>query len=133
MIGLDEFLERLCRLGSDAGPRRLPRKQRDREILMKSILLLMDSDREYSEPEIGVLLSRWMLEVAPAIQTDPVTLRRMLIDFGELERTRDGSRYRVGLPARPVAFELEIDTVDVRATTAAYREQRRRRRRERRR
>lgn len=126
MIDLDEFLERLCRLGSD-GERRLPRKRRDREILMKSMLLLMDSGREYSEPEIGELLEDWMREVAPAIQTDPVTLRRMLVDFGELERTRDGAVYRVGFPARPVAFELEIDDVDVRATAAAYREERKRR------
>ena len=31
MISPEEFVERLCRLGADRGPRRFPRKQRDRE------------------------------------------------------------------------------------------------------
>ena len=66
------------------------------------------------------LLQRWNAEVAPAIVTDHVTLRRLLVDYGEVERTADGARYRVGYPARPVAFDLEIDEIDVRATIAAY-------------
>ena len=126
MIDLDEYLERLCRIGSDGGPRPLSRKRRDREILMKSMLSLMDSGREYREPEINELLSRWMRDVAPAIETDSTTLRRLLVDYGELERTRDGATYRIGFPARPVVFELEVEDVDVVATTAAYRDHKQR-------
>jgi hypothetical protein len=59
--------------------------------------------------------------VAPAIETDHVTLRRMLVDYKHLERTDDGRFYRVGFPARPTAFALGVDEVDVRATIAAYR------------
>ncbi len=126
MISLDEFLDRLCRLGVHRGPRRFPRRRRDRQILMKSILLLMDSRRRYSEREIGVLLRAWGREVAPAISTDHVTLRRLLVDHGLLDRTRDGAEYRMGFPPSAVVFELEVDQVDVRATVAAYLEQRRR-------
>jgi len=122
MISVDEFVERLCRLGADRGPRGFPRKRRDRQILMKSILLLLESDRIYTEPEIGESLRRWQEEVAPAIQTDHVTLRRLLVDYGHLERTADGGAYRVGFPAHAVAFELEVDEIDVRATIAAYRD-----------
>jgi hypothetical protein len=122
MITSEEFVERLCRLGADRGPRRFPRGGRDREILMKSIMLLLPSDRLYAEGEINALLQSWNREVAPAIDSDHVTLRRLLVDYGHLERTADGSRYRVGFPARPVAFALEVDDVDVRATIAAYRE-----------
>jgi hypothetical protein len=120
MISPEDFVERLCRLGADRGPRRFPRKSRDREILMKSIAMLLDSARTYTEPEMNERLQEWNREVAPAIETDHVTLRRLLIDYGHLERTADGARYRVGFPPRPVAFDLEVDDIDVRATIAAF-------------
>jgi hypothetical protein len=127
VISLDEFVERLCRLGSDRGPRRFPRRRRDREILMKSILLELDSMRHYREPEINEALRAWSAEVAPAIEIDHVTLRRLLVDYGHLERTADGGAYRVGFPPGAVAFELGVDELDVRATAAAFRELSRRR------
>ncbi len=132
MIDVDEFVERLCRLAADRGPRGFPRKRRDRQILMKSILMGLDSAREYSEPEINAALDGWIREVATAIQIDHVTLRRMLVDHGLLERTADGSRYRVGFPPQPVVFSLEVDEIDVRATVAAFRDYQARRPRPRR-
>jgi hypothetical protein len=122
MITAEEFVEKLCRLGADRGPRRFPRGGLNREILMKSVMMLLSSDRTYTELEINALLQGWNREVAPAIDSDHVTLRRLLVDHGHLERTADGRRYRVGFPARPVAFAREVDDVDVRATIAAYRE-----------
>lgn len=120
MISIEEFVERLCLVGADRGPRGFPRKQRDRAILMKSVLMLLDSSRTYTEAEINERLKTWNREVAPAIRTDHVTVRRLLIDYGHLERTADGSSYRVGFPARSVAFDLEVEDLDVRATVAAY-------------
>ena len=131
MISPEEVVERLCRLGADRGPRRFPRKPRDRDILMKSIIMLLKSDQTYTEGEINAALQDWNRDVAPAINTDHVTLRRLLVDYGHLERTADGRTYRIGFPPRPVAFDLEVDDIDLRATIAAYRdysEQRRRRR-----
>lgn len=129
MITLDEFVERLCRLGGDPGPRPFPRARRDREILMQSIVMRLDSARSYSEAEINEALKAWQSEVAPGLETDHVTLRRLLVDHGRLERRADGGVYRVGFPARTVAFDLEIYDVDLAATVAAYREQVRARRR----
>jgi hypothetical protein len=126
VITVDEFVDRLCRLGADRGPRGFPRKRRDREILMKSIVLGLDGGREYREREINERLIAWSREVAPAIQVDHVTLRRLLVDHGHLERTADGSQYRVGFPPGMVAFDLEIFDLDLRATIGAYRERRRR-------
>jgi hypothetical protein len=128
MISPEQFVERLCRLGADRGPRRFPRKLRDRAILIKSIVMLLDSARTYTEPEINALLQDWNHDVAPAIESDHVTLRRLLVDYGHLERTADGRAYRLGFPPRPVAFDLEVDDVDVRATIAAYVEYSERRR-----
>lgn len=129
MIEVDEFVERLCLLGADRGPRRFPRRARDRQILMKSIVMLLDSSRTYSEPEINQRLRDWGRDVAPAIETDHVTLRRLLVDYGQLERSADGRAYRVGFPPGAAAFELEVDDVDVRATIAAYLDHVHRRRR----
>jgi hypothetical protein len=129
VISPEEFVERLCRLGADRGPRRFPRGTRDREILMKSVLMLLRSDRVYSEPEINAVLKDWNRDVAPAIESDHVTLRRLLVDYGHLERTADGERYRVGFPARPMLFDFEVEGIDVRATIAVFREQAEERRR----
>jgi hypothetical protein len=129
MISAEEFVERLCRLAADRGPRRFPRGGRDREILMKSITMTLESARTYSEGEVNRALLRWKREVGPAIETDHVTLRRLLVDYGHLERTADGRAYRVGYPPSPIAFDLEVDDIDVRATVAAYREYSERRKR----
>ena len=120
MISAEEFVERLCLMGADRGPRRFPKKRRDRHILMKSMLMLMDSGRTYTEKEVNALLVEWKRDVAPAISTDHVTLRRFMVDYGNLERTADGATYQVGFPSRPVAFDLEVDEIDVRATIAAF-------------
>jgi len=122
VITLDEFVERLCRLGADRGPRGFPRKRRDREILMKSVVLGLDGGRAYREREINERLVAWSREIAPAIEVDHVTLRRLLVDHGHLERTADGSSYRVGFPPGMVAFELAIFDLDLRETVSAYRE-----------
>ena len=128
MISAEEFVERLCRLGADRGPRRFPRKQRDREILMKSILMLLDSGRTYTESQINGVLQEWNRDVAPAINSDHVAVRRLLVDYGHLVRTADGRMYQVGFPPHPIAFDLEVDEIDVRATIAAYRDYSERRR-----
>ena len=125
MISAEEFVERLCRVGADRGPRGFPRAARDREILMQSIVLGLDSSRDYAEREIDAALRAWKHDVAPAIETDHVTLRRLLVDWGRLERTADGARYRVGFPPKSVAFDLEVYDLDLRATVAAYLEHQR--------
>jgi hypothetical protein len=122
MISAEEFVERLCLLGVGPGTRGLPRKRRDRQILMKSILMGLDSSRVYGEEEINQLLRDWHRELVPAIETDHVTVRRLLVDHGHLERTADGRAYRVGFPPASVAFELDVEDLDLRATVAAYRD-----------
>jgi hypothetical protein len=127
MISLEEFVERVVKLGADRGPRGFPKRARDREILMKSFTLGLDEKRSYSEREVNAELKRWQCEIAPALDVDHVTLRRWLVDYGHLERTRDGKQYRVGLPPRSLAFDAEISDVDLRATVAAYRAEQSRR------
>lgn len=120
MISVDEFVERICLVGADRGPRRFPRKRRDRQILTRSILMQLDSARLYDEGEINEALRHWKRAVAPAIETDHVTIRRLLVDTGHLERSPDGSVYRVGFPPAAAVFDLEVDDIEVEATIAAY-------------
>ena len=127
MISVEEFVERLCLVGADRGPRRFPKKQKDRQIIMKSILMGMDSARTYTEAQVNEIILDWNREVAPAIETDHVAVRRWLVDYGLLERSPDGKVYRVGFPAGSVIFDLEVDDIDVRATVAAYLDHQRRR------
>jgi hypothetical protein len=122
VISVEEFVERLCRIGADRAPRGFPRHARDREILLQSMVMLLESARTYAEAEINGILQDWKREVAPAIETDHVTLRRLLVDYGLLERTADGRAYRVGFPGRPTAFDLQVYDLDLRATIAAYRD-----------
>ena len=122
MIGLDEFVERLCKICADPGTRPFPRARRDREILVESIVMGLDSGRTYEEREINEHLKAWHREVAAALETDHVTLRRLLVDWRRLERTASGSSYRVGFPPNVTAFALEVYDLDLPATIAAYRE-----------
>jgi hypothetical protein len=131
VIDAEEFVLRLCRLGAERGPRGFPRGGRDCEILVQSIVLDLDSSRTYTEREIDAALRAWKRDVAPAIETDHVTLRRLLVDRGRLERTPDGACYRVGFPPRSVAFDLAVYDLDLRATVAAWQEQRKSRSRRR--
>ncbi len=126
MISPEEFVERMCLVCADRGPRGFPRKRRDRQIVMHSILMGLDSARSYSELEINEALKAWQRDIAPAIETDHVTVRRHLVDYGHLERSADGGVYRVGFPPARAVFDLEVDDIDLRATIAAYLDQQRR-------
>jgi hypothetical protein len=113
-ITADEFKKRLFELCSLSGLSGLPRKSRDRHILLKSVALLLDKTQEYSEVEINQELQGWLTDVGRSIELDHVELRRRLIDHEYLGRSKDGSRYWVAVWSRlQMAFEREIEEVDV--------------------
>jgi hypothetical protein len=111
-ITAGEFQDRLaaiCR-GADAA---FPRKMRDRHIILRSILQLMTALSEYSEQSINAALRQWITHVGSGMDIDHVTLRRYLVDAGYLERSADGTAYRIHLNGRgEVAFDPAIDRVD---------------------
>jgi len=82
--------------------------------------MCMDSSRTYTESQVNRIIQDWNRDIAPAIDTDHVTVRRWLVDYGLLDRSPDGSTYRVGFPPASVVFDLEVDDIDLRATVAAY-------------
>ena len=90
--------------------------------------MTLDSQAEYSKRQFNGPLVDSNRTIASEIECDHVTLRRLLVDYGEPERTSDGAWYRAAFPVRPLAFSLEIAELDVAATVAAYRTQQERRR-----
>lgn len=112
LVTASEFRERLAVL-CGAPDRRFPRKHRDRHILFRSVVGMLDADRRYSEPELNAGLAQWSAAVGDGIGIDHVTLRRYLVDWGYLLRDRDGATYSVRRDgAGDVAFERDVEGVD---------------------
>ena len=114
MLTVEQFEERMAELCLRSGVAGLPRKPRDRHILLKSVVLTLDHEREYTEREIRDKLAYWLVDIYTSAELDHVTLRRLLVDTGYLARTSDGSSYKVADPASAEEiFAPEVDTVDV--------------------
>lgn len=109
-IDRNEFEERLvanCIGGSSSLPRRL----RDRHIILASATLWMEPGTVYTEPEINEGLSRWLDTGCPSLDLDVTTLRRELVDHLYLDRDDSGSHYSAG--AGPAEWRFEDDVADV--------------------
>lgn len=65
----------------------MPLKQPQIVIILDEISLRFDSEKQYSERDINVILK-------DISEDDYATIRRYLVDYGYLTRTRDGSVYR---------------------------------------
>ena len=124
-ITKQEFTSRLVQLCVGSGLRGIPRKIRDRHILLKSITLTLELKREYAEHELNEELKTWLREVGTTIRRlDHVNLRRLLVDQEYAGRSRDGSRYWVAMGSRYQAlFAPDVDDVDVRGLISAAREE----------
>jgi hypothetical protein len=130
-ITASEFEQRvtnLCLGGVGPG---LPRKRRDRHILLKAAAMVLGQGSEHTEAGINEVLESWLSSLGPAVRLDHVSLRRYLIDEGYVERDLAGSVYRVrGAEAQPERFECAVeslDSVEMVQRAAADREERRRR------
>ena len=62
-----------------------PPKQKKKLVILARIIEEFDAEKRYSEKEITGQLEE--------IYEDPVTLRRFLIEYGFIDRTRDGKEY----------------------------------------
>lgn len=111
----DEFAARLVDLCLKSGLTGLPRRSRDRHILLKSVVLTLKTGEEYSESDIDDRLAFWLVDVGRSIDVDRVSLRRSLVDEGYLKREKDGSRYMASSEGKSTGslFEPEVDGVDV--------------------
>jgi len=126
-----EFEQRiadLCLGGIGPG---LPRKRRDRHILLKAAAMALGQGSEHSEGAINEVLESWLDSLGPAVRLDHVSLRRYLIDEGYVERDVAGRVYRVReVESQPERFQLAVESLDsleIVRRASADRERRRRR------
>jgi hypothetical protein len=116
-ITAKDFKQRLPQLCLTFSANELPRRQRDKHIIFKSVTFYFQPDRSYSETEVNSLIDSWREQVGRTCNIDRVTLRRSLIDEGYLTRSADGSAYTRSTDAGPQGmFEAEVDSVDPAAT-----------------
>jgi hypothetical protein len=111
-ISIAEFQDRLAVLcpGMSGG---LPRRQRDRHIVFRSIVQMLSVSQPYSEQAVNEALKEWISKVGTGFGVDHVTLRRYLVDAGYLHRDAYGTSYQVQPNGRDeVAFESEVGQVD---------------------
>ena len=129
-INVEEFERRLAAQCLSRGGRGLPRKERDKHVLYRSIVSAFEPGKEYSEKELNTVLEKWLNEVGKEIEVDHVTLRRHLVDEGYLSRDPAGMAYKIQTAWMADLFEEETDGIDpvvVIAEALKRREEKRRR------
>ena len=65
-----------------------PAREKKKIIVLREIVKNFKADREYSEKEVNRILERIYARDYP-------TVRRYLIEYGFMDRSKDGSVYRV--------------------------------------
>jgi hypothetical protein len=95
LIEAAEFIRRLEALALGGVGPGLPRRERDRHILLKAAALSLGRELPCSERHLGLVLRNWLVMLAPRVDIDPVSLRRALVDFGYLERDVAGQSYQL--------------------------------------
>jgi len=114
LISCDEFKKRLPQLCLTSKTVELPRRQRDRHILLKALSLSFDAGRFYTEPEVNHVIEKWLSDVGHSLEIDHVTLRRTLVDEAYLTRAIGGVTYQVADPSdRPISFSEDVSTINV--------------------
>src|SRR6185436_10204981 len=112
-ISSDEFKKRLAQLCLTSKTAEMPRRQRDRHILLKALSLSFEPGRFYTEPEVNRVIEYWLNQVGQSLEIDHVTLRRALVDEAYLTRAPAGEAYQIGWPSDPrFFFSEDVTTID---------------------
>ena len=81
-------------LGRAASGRALPRKQKDRWILLHAIARSFREDERLREQDATARIEDFLLGAGRRLHADAVTLRRALVDEGFAERDPSGHDFR---------------------------------------
>lgn len=86
----------------------LPKRPRDRWIVLHALAGEIPTDRSFAEREINDLIRDWLDGSGKSFLVDHVALRRELVDWGFLDRDRAGMEYaRSGRYRTRQAFEAD--------------------------
>jgi len=81
----DEILNSYFKDGLDGPLKDFPKKEKRKIVILRNIAMRFESEKEYTEKEVN--------EVLKGIFHDFVTIRRYLIEYGFMDRHKDGSSY----------------------------------------
>lgn len=109
LIRVGEFYRLLENIFRGKG---FPRKRRQQHVLLKSVVLLLEPEQDYSEHQINDTLQKWLDTIGKSLEIDRVSLRRRLVDEGYLVRDRAGRIYRVNEGNMDSLFEQGINAVN---------------------
>ncbi len=109
-IQRDEFEKRLVAI-CERGGEGVPKKTRDRHILLAAATFWMKEGEVYTEKEVNRQLEYWVQSICPRSRLDAVTLRREMVDAAYLLRDDAGTSYTAG-PGSGVAFAAAVAGVD---------------------
>jgi hypothetical protein len=84
-----KILQDYFKMGLEGPLMQFPRKEKKKIIILRHLIKMFDSSKEYTEKEVN--------EVLKVVFADFVTLRRYLIEYGFMDRHEDGSKYWVKL------------------------------------
>jgi hypothetical protein len=113
IISAAQFEERLAAICLGGAGSAFPRRSRDRHILYRSIIQMLDRTGSYSETELNEALQQWLLDIGTCLDIDHVTLRRYLVDEKYLSRDANGNAYTVNPTGSHFAeFEHSIAAID---------------------
>lgn len=82
-----KFLKKYFPDGTDGPLSEFPVKEKRKIIILRNLIKRFDKERKYSEKEVNSILEN--------AYPDYVTLRRYLIEYGFMDRLKDGSQYWV--------------------------------------
>ena len=112
-IGRDEYIKRIADLCARGGRHAVPRRARDRAILLHALARAFAGGKEHTEKQVDARIQAWLLQTGRAIDTDHVYLRRALVDDGFLAREPRGSAYRSSVRYKSLwTFDPEVSRVD---------------------
>jgi hypothetical protein len=117
-MNVEEFTRRLEALCARGSGREWPRKLPDQHVLLKSVALLLDSQRDYDEQALNERLETWCEDVGHNIVTDYVAVRRYLVDLGYVQRDAAGHNYRLNPDKVSEQFDPAVDALDPAAIVA---------------
>jgi len=112
-IGRDEYAKRIADLCARGGRHPVPRRARDRAILLHALARVFAGGVEHTEKQVDARIQRWLLQTGRSLETDHVALRRALVDDGFLAREPRGSAYRSSTRYKSLwSFDPGVSGVD---------------------
>ena len=118
-IGRDEYAKRIADLCARGGRHSVPRRARDRAILLHVLARAFAGGAEHTEKQVDARIQAWLLQTGRSLDTDHVYLRRALVDDGFLAREPRGSAYRSSTRYESLwTFDPEVSRVDPDAVVA---------------